>query len=338
MKHILVVLCLQLSSSLFAQLSGLTTDRNTFNSGDVLVKQQVEFKDPGAAGRNIIWDFSFLTPVNEHYKVRYLNRTQKDTSQFIVNEHQTSYRYLLKLDTLWLHEFNNRTTTMLFSKPEAQLKFPFHYGDTLISQFEGEGKYCETVDVKAKGQTTVTIDATGKLITPSLQVLDNVFRVHRQRNYSEIGIDSARMKLDTYSWYVAGVRYPVFETYISTVMIADSIFEDFKTSFYYAENSIDSLFTSAGSTPVIEHIFTEATLLPNPVSNELIISYKLTRPAQIWFTIHNNGGMLIRQTPPQMMPMGFNECTIPMSSVNTGSYMLYIHVDNLVMQRVILKL
>lgn len=335
---VLVLFCLQLSLNLMAQYSGLCYLSNRFRAGDVIVKQQVEFKEPGASGRNITWDFSILNPVNENYKVRYLYRTRKDTSQFIVNEHQTNYRYQLKHDTLWLHEFKNRTTTMMFVKPEAQLKFPIYYGDTIISEFEGNGKYCETVDIFAKGKTVVTVDAMGEIITPSLQVLENVIRVHRERTYSEIGIDSALLKLDAYSWYVNGFRYPVFETFISTITKNDSIFEDFKTSFYYSDDTIDSLFTPTNNTPEIEKVFTEATLLPNPVSSNLLISYNLTRPAQIWFSVHNNGGVLVRQTAPQMMPGGFNQCSISMAAVATGSYTVYIHVDNLVMQRVILKM
>lgn len=321
-----------------AQTQSIATHKNTPKAGDVISKQQVEFKDPGASGRNITWDFSVLNPVDENYKVRYLYRTKKDTGQYIVNEHQTSYRYQMKHDTLWLHEFKNRTTTMMFIKPEAQLKLPLTYGDTLVSEFEGIGKYCETVDIFAKGKAEVTVDAMGEIITPSLQVLKNVIRVHRERTYSEIDVDSASLKLDVYSWYVNGFRYPVFETFISTVTKNDSIFEDFKTSFFYSDYTIDSLFTSTKNTTEIEKVFTEATLLPNPVSSNLLISYNLTRPAQIWFSVHNNGGVLVRQTSPQMMPGGFNQCSIPMSAVATGSYTVYIHVDNLTMQRVIIKL
>jgi len=33
--------------------------------GDELIKQQVEYKDPGRSGDNVLWDFSRLTSIND---------------------------------------------------------------------------------------------------------------------------------------------------------------------------------------------------------------------------------------------------------------------------------
>ena len=49
----------------------LTFDRNALRGGDQLVKQQVEYKDPGSTGKGLIWDFTFLQPINEQYTLDY---------------------------------------------------------------------------------------------------------------------------------------------------------------------------------------------------------------------------------------------------------------------------
>lgn len=344
MKQNLILLGLLIASSLSSQQIKLTAECNTYRAGDIIIKQQVEYKDPGSNGKNITWDFSMLNPVDEKYKIRYLLRTRADSAQVTANEHDTRYRYQLKNDTLWLHEYINRTTKMCFTKPEAQLKFPFYYGDSIKSVFEGAGNYCDKVDLIAKGNTYATVDATGEMITPSKQILKNVVRVHRVRNYTEIGVDSATLRLETYSWYAQNYRYPVFETYESFIVKTDTTIEDFKTSFYYPIEEMTNLATDLANEKIEEEsvkdinlIYTEATYMPNPVVSQFQINYKLTRTAIVWFSLHNSIGIPIQQTKSQKSPMGHNTTTINMSQLTTGTYTLYVHVDDKVIKQIIIK-
>jgi len=322
----------------------LTSERNYFRSGDKLTKQQVEFKDPGPSGKDIIWDFSMLHSINDKYKLVYFNKTKGDTTHIVGHEHETSYRYQLKNDTLWLTDYQNRTTRMVFNKPEAQLRYPFGYGDSLQSSFSGKGKYCEKENLVAKGITTATVDASGVLITPTNDTLKNVIRVKRLRNYTQIGVDSAFLQLETYSWYAQGLRYPVFETMKSTVMRCDSTAEGFSTSFYYPVEDLRNLTLDPANENIasdegadINSVFTEGHYMPNPVVDNLQIDYKLTRPARVWFTLHNNIGIPQCNTAPQNQSEGYNSTTIQMGNYMTGTYTLYVHVDNMVMRHVIVK-
>ena len=337
-KITLIIITWTISISILSQNTfTITKKHHVYQPGDNIIKQQVEFKDPGPSGRNITWDFSSLNTLNYKYPIRYFLRSKSDSSRIVVSEHDTRYRYLLQNDTLWLYEYQNKTTKMTFTRPEAQLKFPFNYGDSLISIFDGTGSYCDEVNLTAKGKTTTTVDAIGKLITPSFRTFENVLRVHRIRQYAEIGIDSALLNLETYSWYANNQRYPVFETFISNIIKNDSILNNFKTSFYYPtdEHNIQNELTDFRTEA--EKVLTEAQLMPNPVVSTLNISYKLTRPAQIRFSLHNNIGVPVRQTSTQNMPEGFNNTSINMSNLITGAYTLYIFVDDLVMQKVVVK-
>lgn len=322
----------------------LTGERNKLRPGDALIKQQVEYKDPGPKGRDIIWDFSNLVVTNEKYRLNYIYRTKGDTLHITGYEHQTRYRYTQTNDTLWLNNFENRTTKLQLNSPEAILRFPFSYGDTLHSVFDGKGKYCEKVDVIAQGHTTVIADATGIIITPEHDTITNVLRIHSLRQYTQIGVDSALLRLDTYAWYGYGYRYPVFETVISTIQLADSSFNNFRTSFYYPPSQIVSQLTDEynklaleNGGEVLSQVFTEAHFRPNPVVSDLQIDYKLKRTAQVWFSLHNNVGIPVATSSPVIQNEGYQYCTIKMSALMTGAYALYIHVDDMVMRQMILK-
>jgi len=49
----------------------LQKDTNAPRAGEDIVKQQVEYKNPGRSGENVLWDFGRLQPVNDEYTLFY---------------------------------------------------------------------------------------------------------------------------------------------------------------------------------------------------------------------------------------------------------------------------
>jgi hypothetical protein len=47
----------------------LTKEQNLPRPGDEIIKQNVQYKDPGRSGENVIWNFGNLTPVNKEYSL-----------------------------------------------------------------------------------------------------------------------------------------------------------------------------------------------------------------------------------------------------------------------------
>ncbi len=338
-----LVLTLVCVTSLFAQGS-ISRQRNYFRSGDKIIKQQVEYVEPGRSGKQIVWDFSRLNPINEKYKLVYFCTTKGDTTHIVGMEHQTRYRYELKHDTLWMTGYTNRLTEMNFDSAEAQLRYPFRYGDSLRTTFSGKGLYCQKVDLIAKGETTATVDAQGMLITPENDTLKNILRVYRLRNYSEIGIDSARMKLETYSWYARGYRYPVFETIKSWVIKGDSTMEHFGTSFYFPIKNLAEL----ADDPINEairkneantnNILLRCTTWPNPVENDVTVNYELSQDARVSFRLCDVSGRPWVSLPEKGLSAGNQQELIPMSGLPGGDYALYITVDGYVHRVKVIKL
>lgn len=333
-----------------AQSPRLTTDRNTYRAADQIVKQQVIFKDPGSNGKNLTWDFRMVQPINEEYPLDYFIPDSTFMNRLCGKEHNTRYYYRQQNDSLWATGFENSTTYMEYVVPELKLKFPFSYGDTLFSFFEGKGQYSHRLELAVKGYTRVEADAEGELLLPDFETVKKALRVRTLRHYTETGKDSMEMTLDTYAWYAEGIRYPVFES-IKTNLIKKALKQCeqgkdtnvFTTSFYYppelqtSQVQTDPIPENTEILQGAEAVFTEATMLPNPVVSNLYINYKLTRPAQIWFSVDNNIGLPLRQTSPQAKPAGYNYTTINMSNVITGTYTVYVHVDDMVIQRVIIK-
>lgn len=331
----------------------LTSEKNTYLAGDSLYKYQVEYKDPGSIGRELEWDFNHLQILQDNYLIKYFHPDTIDTTKICGMEHRTRYYYRQRNDSLWSIGFENYTTLMNYTKPELKLKFPFSYGDTLYSTFTGKGIYSNRLPLRVKGYTRIEADAEGSLKLPD-RTINNALRVHSVRQYTETGKDSLQMTLDTYSWYVQGVRYPVFESIKTTIQrklpaasenAASSEMKDstvFRTSFYYSPeelNNSDSENTDVNGNPLseAEKVFTEARMNPNPVISDLIIDYRLTRKAQIWFSIHNNIGIPMSNTSPQIIDEGYHQNQISMGGMITGTYTVYVHVDDMVVNRVVVK-
>jgi hypothetical protein len=333
----------------------LTTDRNAYRAADHVVKQQVEFKDPGSSGRGLFWDFSMLQSINEEYELKYFIPDSTNMTCLCGIEHNTRYYYHQQQDSIWATGFENSTTFMEYIVPELRMKFMYAYGDTLFSYFTGYGEYCHRIPLKIKGYTRTVADAEGDLLLPKSEKVKKALRIHTLRYYTQTGKDSLEMTLDTYAWYATGIRYPVFEsvkTTVSKILKKQNENEAasrkdttvFSTSFYYPPelqtSQIQTDTIPVDKTEVIlgiAAIFTEAQLMPNPVADNLYINFKLTRPANVWFTVHNNIGIPLCQNSPQNLSEGYNSAAVNMSNLITGVYSLYVHVDDMVMRINVVK-
>lgn len=347
-----IPLCFQFG---YAQTSQrLSSERNYYRSGDKLVMQQVEYKDPGSKGKELSWDFSSLQSIDEEYHRDYFRPDSLDHPELFCGlEHETRYYYKQQQDSVWATGFENSTTLMSYIQPELRIKYPFSYGDTLFSMFEGNGEYCHAIKLHVKGFSRSIADASGTLILPD-KTIKNALRVRTIRNYIETGKDSVEMTLDCYAWYSDGIRYPVFESVRTTLSKKgdkkDEVGESLKdttvytTSYYYPpdmqEYQLDQIQVADNNnagTDEIHKVFTEGRYLPNPVVTDLQIEYKLTRGANVWFTLHNNVGVPQSSTSPEKLTEGYHSISINMSNLMTGTYMLYVHVDDMVMKQIIIK-
>jgi hypothetical protein len=169
-RSIFVVVFITFIGSLEAQQNSILSLYKLINlpcAGDSIVKQQVDYVNPGIGGSNISWDFKSVKRIDDHYTLKYRNQTT-DTSLIEGIEHLTIYRFKISGDSLFHTGYENSTTYMKYTKPELKIKFPFRLGDTISSDFIGDGEYCHMIKLHVAGQTTVTADAIGTVGTPFL--------------------------------------------------------------------------------------------------------------------------------------------------------------------------
>ena len=225
--------------------------------GDSLIKQQIEYVDPGKPGKNITWDLSQAQVIREEYPIIYsspkliedsiyvigndtiLKRYVPNTEYFIKKEYGTMYYYQFKNDTISLIGHENPTVRLRYTEPLMECVFPLNYNDEFLSPYLLEGVYSNSSKILSSGNIKIKADAYGKIILPEGDTISPVLRVKTTQTIcrsmrSSIYKDSIRTNvqdkvIETYKWYAKGYRYPVFETVHN--IINDTLF--FGTSFLF---------------------------------------------------------------------------------------------------------
>ena len=225
--------------------------------GDSLIKQQIEYVDPGKPGKNITWDLSQAQVIREEYPIIYsspkliedsiyvigndtiLKRYVPNTEYFIKKEYGTMYYYQFKNDTISLIGHENPTVRLRYTEPLMECVFPLNYNDEFLSPYLLEGVYSNSSKILSSGNIKIKADAYGKIILPEGDTISPVLRVKTTQTIcrsmrSSIYKDSIRPNvqdkvIETYKWYAKGYRYPVFETVHN--IINDTLF--FGTSFLF---------------------------------------------------------------------------------------------------------
>jgi hypothetical protein len=325
--------------------------------------------------------------VNKKYSLAYSGVSDSD-SLVVGTEHQTRYYYSLNHDSLLLHGYENPTTKVLYSDPELILHFPMTYGDKTQGYYQGRGSYCDKLEVSAFGSTSSEADSYGLLILPSGDTLRHVLRVRTIKLISEnirpfkrdslgnrvtsgnkpmsadsiqrrLDKDSVVLMVDTYRWYAAGYRYPVFETVRTGNYRNGSKTVYFTTAFFYppdeqkdlkkdAKN--DSLLTelrnadagngNAHAPDSLKESDIEFTynFFPNPVQTQLSVEYYISESAKVECGLYNMNGVPLYHFRQKLLPAGAYEITIDMSGYSQGEYILRIQVnDKAVSERIIKK-
>jgi hypothetical protein len=280
MKKIVLpaILVFSTTLSLFGQLN---SRHNHYRPGDVLVKQQVGFVDPGPAGNNVLWDFSRLELIDGAYTLNYSLPPMDGDSVYIIGEnrypvkifsadelvvgteHNTMYFFRQDNNALTQLGHENPTIRLSYTKPLVLLPFPLDYGQGISSAYSTRALYSATIDMQSTGSVSTVADARGQMILPTGDTLGHVLRVKTEQLIIHIPGDRAKEDslqpenkgdlMETCRWYAKGYRYPVFET-IRTIHMEDST-EVFSTAFYFPPQEHHYLDTDADNLALLEELW-----------------------------------------------------------------------------------
>lgn len=268
----------------------LNYKHNAIRSGDEIVKQQVEYKDPGRSGENVIWDFSKLKSIDPEYKLKYFSPRMMPDSTFRMGfkkisvneanpedliiglEHRTRYFYRYKGDTLYSLGHENATSLLSYQQDIPLQIYPMAYRDSISSTYNSHTKYSGRVDFYLSGKHRTIVDAYGKMILPSKDTLSHVIRVKSVQTFLEndslLKEDESplNMTVETYRWYVTGYRYPIFET-VHTLTRKDSIESDYHaTAFFFPPQEHYYLWNDEENLEVLDSLANQEDHIKDPVN------------------------------------------------------------------------
>lgn len=165
--------------SLSFQAQSLSSDSNQPRGRDRLMKRIVSTCEVGEGGTQQIWDFSGLELQGPNYELQYV----KQSADTIIGiEHRTIYYYHISGDSLFCLGYENPTTLINYQKPELLLAFPLFQGRVITDYFDGAGNYCEQLNIRLRGKSTVRADASGMLILPGGDTLQKVLRTYTHKS------------------------------------------------------------------------------------------------------------------------------------------------------------
>ncbi len=254
---------------------------NAIRPTDEIIKQQVEYKDLGRSGENVVWNFSKLNFVKSEYTLNYYPVSLIDDSIYIMGrdtipkigikeneliigvEHRTMYYYRIKNNNLYCLGHENSVTLMHHKEPLLVMPYSFNFGQSAKKDYSSEGLYSSQEPLKANGEITIEADAFGIMILPSGDTLSHVMRIKSIQTVNEA--DSARllennplkMEVESYKWYAKGYRYPVFET-IKSYDLRDTLrTENFSVAFFYPPQEHYYLWDDSENLAVMDSLWSE---------------------------------------------------------------------------------
>ena len=352
----LCVACLSLSSQAILKKS-----LNQPRSGDEIIKQQVEYKDPGHVGENALWDFSKLKTVNNSYSIVYSSPDAIGDSIYVIGldtlsvseikseelligtEHSTMYYYRLADNGLLLMGHENPTSIFKYEEPLSLLQYPFSFKDSIKVGYSAGGVYSSTESFSTSGNSECKYDAFGMMIIPSGDTLRNVIRLKTTKtviftldNNKDVNAP-AHSVIENYKWYARGYRYPVFETIRNEGSFETAFFYPPGEQSYMDDEENMALREENKDVPAGPWDGLKYNYYPNPVGTTLNVEIYLPKQSGVKIQINNQAGNVLISDNKGVISEGLYKSQIDVSMLYTGYYVLAILLDDYMISQIIIK-
>jgi len=250
-------------------LAQTVSRQNSYRMNDRLAGRQIVCPSFSETGSGLVWDISqgIEASNNEEYTIEYTAVDNESEEPIAATEQNTRYLYRTQGDSLLICGFENHTTRVSYDQPEAYLRFPLHYGDSIEGYFHGLGKYCDRLGMRHYGRYKTKADATGVVVLAEGDTLRNVIRLHTERTMAaemmpielldslstytqdsidlHIAVDTALVRMDIYRWYAEGYRYPVLETRVRRDGSGEQVLAE--AAYYYPPSALASISYDPGN-------------------------------------------------------------------------------------------
>lgn len=319
----------------------LSVDNHVPCSTDSLLVYKLPYVPVGESGDGCIWNFTNASIEEaDVIPMNFFAIQDNDMIQTGLHREHSNYYMSFVSDTLWQLGYETSKFRMHYSSPMPLLRFPFAYGDSLTGVISGRGQYCHSIPLSLEGKTTVQVDGVGRLVIPDMTI-DSVLRVHSVSRYAQMSYTSTDVTEDKYQWYSDYCRYPIWETVIvRAVTQSDTVYT---SSSYYNPTEIDKIpehkpMSIDEKNEEADSLITHVSFLPNPVMTDLQVNYTLARVADVYVSVHYDGGISTYRTSLSREQEGTHTVFVNMSGMPTGNYVVYVHANDVVVSGDIIKL
>lgn len=350
-SRILIVVFLLSICTLVRAQNTLSQAANMLQPGDSVTKERVEYVHAGDTGKDVVWDFSNLE-ANDLYYIKYDTISHL---QLVGYDTQKTYKYQTTVDGLLLRGYESPLMRMDFQQPQVILPLPMQFNQTMMTDYQGEGRYSGTHFERTAGTIRITADAEGTVILSEKDTLPNTLRVYSintaaiRLNKDSCQNDEDNLKqviTEHYQWYARGYRYPVFETVTSStyynldhiatqqyayrcppdiqVALNDTVNEAIRLSDlslpYKGNKSEDG---GGGQKPGRSGF----TYTVNTNGNQAIITYNLENPATIHAMMVDVMGTIYRDLHQTNEAGVGHTMSIDCTGLRRGQYIIYMNVN-----------
>ncbi|MDR2938525.1 MAG: T9SS type A sorting domain-containing protein [Prevotellaceae bacterium] len=287
-KIVALSLAVAVAFSAAAQPS-LTFAKHALRAGDVHQTQRVTDVEAGAAGANVMWDFS-AAKVEGSIHTETLGSA--DNRIAVTGGGGTVFQFDVTPYGNDFYGYKTKSYSVVYENPILKTKYPFSFLDQHSGEYYGyiaQGSQKFVID----GTFSSEVDGYGTLKLPNGAVLDNVLRVKTTEVQQQYYCSMNTYTEVKYLWYAQDFRYPVFVCIqVSNEMKGKK--SEGKTSY------INVAALTAPAAPKVEEKVKLASLAevkysiyPNPVETETNIAYTLTEDAKVYVAVYSSSSVCL---------------------------------------------
>lgn len=205
---------------------------------------------------------------------------------------------------------------MVYSDFEDMLRFPCTYNstytDSWATQFSSGG-----YTFYRKGNTTVTADSYGTLITPN-GTYTNVMRVHFVQSYKDSAYIGTPYLInytnDEYMWYKEGINIQIATVYTTSVSNGST----------YTGGSYITGNVGINDSPEQQ---LATNIYPNPAKDQVSIEYSLTSNQNVDYRLINSMGQQVKAVYNTEGIQGNNTLKLDVADLPDGIYFTQLLID-----------
>ncbi len=333
MKHFtLTTLFLFLTTILLTAQPVITSGEGNPVIGDMyqVATSSISMGSQGAAGPNVVWDFSTIQEVS----VSTIDFVDPATTGFggqfpdanVAIASGTSFD-MLKTDNNAMSRTGvvNQGFPIPYSDIQNQLFWPMSFGATNTDNFAATWVN-SGLTFNRSGTITSEVDAYGDLMLP-WGTVEDVLRVKVEEDYQDTYTGGGLIEYESeiYFWYKEGIHYPVMTLSVLYVSGSPTTFSGFmkgaSVSVHAAPSAIE-----------------DVKVFPNPTSSFTTLSIELKEKQDVNIAVVDLLGREVLVVTNSTLQAGEHDFTIDLSTIEKGIYLVTSEVGSSInTQRLILK-